>query len=59
MQPLEVGKVIVAIGDAENDHSFMRLAECPEDIERRIDLGPAQTRALVRATVEARYTLPE
>jgi hydroxymethylpyrimidine pyrophosphatase-like HAD family hydrolase len=35
------------------------LAAAIEDIERRVDLGPAQTRALVRAAVEARYTLPE
>jgi hypothetical protein len=35
------------------------LAAAVEDIERRTDLEPAQTRALVRAAVEARYTLPE
>ena len=35
------------------------LAAAIEDIERRVDLGPAQTRALIRAAVEARYTLPE
>ena len=35
------------------------LAAAVEDIERRFDLGPAQTRALVRAAVESRYTLPE
>lgn len=35
------------------------LAAAVEDIERRGDLGPAQTRALVCAAVEARYTLPE
>ena len=35
------------------------LAAAVEDIERRVDLGPAQTRALVRAAVETRYTLPE
>jgi HAD superfamily hydrolase (TIGR01484 family) len=35
------------------------LAAAVEDIERRADLNPAQTRDLVRAAVEARYTLPE
>ena len=35
------------------------LAAAVEDIERRVDLNPAQTRALVCAAVEARYTLPE
>jgi hypothetical protein len=35
------------------------LAAVVEDIERRVDLGPAQTRELVRAAVETRYTLPE
>jgi len=35
------------------------LAAAVEDIERRFDLDPAQTRAMVRAAVEARYTLPE
>jgi HAD superfamily hydrolase (TIGR01484 family) len=35
------------------------LAAAVEDIERRVDLGPAQTRALIRAAVETRYTLPE
>ncbi len=35
------------------------LAAAVEDIERRADLMPAQTRALVRAAIEARYTLPE
>jgi hypothetical protein len=35
------------------------LAAAVEDIERRVDLGPAQTRALVRAAVETRYTLAE
>ena len=35
------------------------LAAAVEDIERRADLAPAQTRALVCAAVEARYTLPE
>ena len=35
------------------------LAAAVEDIERRIDLEPAQTRVLVRAAVETRYTLPE
>ena len=34
------------------------LAAAVEDIERRIDLDPAQTRALVCAAIEARYTLP-
>ncbi len=33
------------------------LAAAVEEIERRRDLGPAQTRALVCAAVEARYTL--
>ncbi len=35
------------------------LAAAVEDIERRADLTAAQTRALVCAAVEARYTLPE
>jgi hydroxymethylpyrimidine pyrophosphatase-like HAD family hydrolase len=35
------------------------LAAAVEDIERRMDLDPAQTRALVRAAIETRYTLPE
>lgn len=35
------------------------LAAAVEDIERRADLTPQQTRALVCAAVEARYTLPE
>lgn len=35
------------------------LAEAVQDIEQRVDLAPAQTRALVRAAVEARYTLAE
>jgi hypothetical protein len=35
------------------------LAAAVEDIERRVDLEPAQTRALVRAAIETRYTLPE
>jgi hydroxymethylpyrimidine pyrophosphatase-like HAD family hydrolase len=35
------------------------LADTVEDIESRHDLGDAQTRSLVRAAVEARYTLPE
>ena len=35
------------------------LAATVEDIERRVDLSPAQTRVLVRAAVETRYTLPE
>jgi hypothetical protein len=35
------------------------LAAAVEDIERRVDLSPAQTRALVCAAVETRYTLPE
>jgi hydroxymethylpyrimidine pyrophosphatase-like HAD family hydrolase len=35
------------------------LAAAVEDIERRVDLEPAQTRALVRAAIEIRYTLPE
>jgi hypothetical protein len=33
------------------------LAAAVEEIERRRDLSPAQTRALVCAAVEARYTL--
>jgi hypothetical protein len=35
------------------------LAAAVEDIERRPDLDASQTRALVRAAVETRYTLPE
>ena len=35
------------------------LAAAVEDIERRMDLSSAQTRALVCAAIEARYTLPE
>ena len=35
------------------------LAAAVEDIERRIDLPPAQTRALVCAAIETRYTLPQ
>ena len=35
------------------------LAAAVEDVEKRADLGPAQTRALVRTAVDARYTLPE
>jgi hypothetical protein len=35
------------------------LAAAVEDIERRVELDPAQTRALVCAAVETRYTLPE
>jgi hydroxymethylpyrimidine pyrophosphatase-like HAD family hydrolase len=35
------------------------LAAAVEDVERRGDLRPDQTRALVRAAVDARYTLPE
>jgi HAD superfamily hydrolase (TIGR01484 family) len=35
------------------------LAAAVEEIERRHDLSPAQTRAWVCAAVEARYTLPE
>ena len=35
------------------------LAAAVEDIEKRGDLTPAQSRALVRAAVETRYTLPE
>jgi len=34
------------------------LAAAVEDIERRVDLDPAQTRVLVCAAIEARYTLP-
>lgn len=37
----------------------VELAAAVEDIERRADLTPAQTRGLVRAAIEARYTLPE
>ena len=47
-------------------HRWMRdviknegFAAAVEDIERRRDLSPAQTRTLVRAAVETRYTLPE
>jgi hydroxymethylpyrimidine pyrophosphatase-like HAD family hydrolase len=43
------------IRDVIKDHD---LAATVEDIERRVDLHPDQTRALVRAAVEARYTLP-
>jgi hydroxymethylpyrimidine pyrophosphatase-like HAD family hydrolase len=35
------------------------LAAAVENIEKRPDLSPAQTRALIRAAVETRYTLPE
>lgn len=35
------------------------LAAAVEDIERRADLAPVQSRALVCAAIEARYTLPE
>jgi HAD superfamily hydrolase (TIGR01484 family) len=35
------------------------LAAAVEDIEKRFDLSPAQTRALIRAAVETRYTFPE
>jgi HAD superfamily hydrolase (TIGR01484 family) len=35
------------------------LAAAVEDVEKRLDLDPAQTRAMVRAAIEARYTLPE
>ncbi|HEX6138295.1 MAG TPA: HAD family hydrolase [Casimicrobiaceae bacterium] len=35
------------------------LAAAVEDIERRADLSATQTRALVRAAVEARYTLAD
>lgn len=35
------------------------LAAVVEDVERRADLDPKQTRALVVAAIEARYTLPE
>ncbi|HEY9446517.1 MAG TPA: haloacid dehalogenase, partial [Burkholderiales bacterium] len=35
------------------------LAATVEDIERRGELAPDETRAWVRAAVEARYTLPE
>ena len=36
-----------------------RLASETERIERRHDLTPSQTRALIRGLVESRYTLPE
>jgi HAD superfamily hydrolase (TIGR01484 family) len=36
-----------------------RLASETERIERRHDLAPSQTRALIRGLVESRYTLPE
>ncbi|REK16553.1 MAG: HAD-IIB family hydrolase [Planctomycetota bacterium] len=35
------------------------LADQVERIERRQDLQPAETRQLIRALIEARYTLPE
>ena len=35
------------------------LAAVVEDIERRADLSPSGTRALVCAAIEARYTLPD
>jgi hypothetical protein len=35
------------------------LADEAERVERRQDLAPAQTRALIRELVDARYTLPE
>lgn len=35
------------------------LAATVQDIERREDLSPDETRAWVRAAIEARYTLPE
>jgi hypothetical protein len=35
------------------------LAAVVENIEKRLDLNAAQTRALIRAAVETRYTLPE
>jgi hypothetical protein len=35
------------------------LADEVERIERRSDLAPWQTRQLVKALIEARYTLPE
>jgi Cys-tRNA synthase (O-phospho-L-seryl-tRNA:Cys-tRNA synthase) len=35
------------------------LAATLEDIEGRNDLGAPETRSLVRAAIEARYTLPE
>jgi len=35
------------------------LAGAVGDIEGRLDLDPGQTRAMVRAAIEARYTLPE
>jgi len=47
----------VAVGDAENDHSFMQVAECAEQETRRfpIELRPsAISRALVRLVVRLR-----
>jgi HAD superfamily hydrolase (TIGR01484 family) len=35
------------------------LADHAEQIERRQDLEPAQTRELIRSLIESRYTLPE
>jgi hypothetical protein len=35
------------------------LAEQAEQIERRRDLAPYETRSLIRGLIEARYTLPE
>lgn len=35
------------------------MADQAQRIERRIDLHPAESRRLVRALIEARYTLPE
>jgi HAD superfamily hydrolase (TIGR01484 family) len=35
------------------------LADQAEQIERRGDLSPGETRKLIRALIEARYTLPE
>jgi hypothetical protein len=35
------------------------LAEQAEQIERRQDLSPHETRHLIRSLIESRYTLPE
>jgi lipase chaperone LimK len=35
------------------------LAEHAEQIERRQDLPPSETRRLIRNLIESRYTIPE
>jgi hypothetical protein len=35
------------------------MADQAEQIERRPDLHPAESRRLIRSLIEARYTLPE